>query len=398
MTAPSGGMRPRRRAPRPVALPERLRLAALRWVLPGVLGGIRPDLWARLRDRHAVDPRYRVRALTVALAARETERLAAAEEDAFGDAIAGTDVVAPLFVLGHDRSGTTLLHHLLAQDPAVHAPTLLETLHPWTFRTAADRHRRRLGAVLPATRVFDAVRAHPDMPNEDEFALAAMTGTSPLLRYAFPQAWATYERHLTLEDVPTPEAEAWAHALVTFARTLTHAHGQRLVLKSPPHTARLPHLLRLFPDARFVFLHRHPLAVYPSVLRMASTAMPAAQLQRSDGLDLGAALVASYRTMLQRYLATRSLAPPGRLVEVAYADLVRDPAGTVRSVYEALGLPGWDAARPLVERHARAQAGFLVGPRPPLPAALRREIGRAWGFALDAWGYADREPADAGSA
>ena len=159
-------------------------------------------------------------------------------------------------------------------------------LNPHTFLTT-----ERLGG--PARRQARRPAAFPgrDGPggrgaSEDEVALGTMTGLSPYLGWYFPRDGAGYGRYLTFRGVPDEEVARWGHALTTFLKKLTLKHGRPLVLKSPPHTARIRLLLDLFPDARFVHIHRDPYDVFRSTRHMIRTVQPVFQLQaarRSTG-------------------------------------------------------------------------------------------------------------------
>lgn len=362
-----------------------VRRAALRWLSPGVLGGVRPDLWRRLRSAHGIDAPYLARAAVISRAARENERDAHRQRDAL-DGLADVTVQAPLFVLGHYRAGTTRLHHLLATDPQWHAPTLVEVTNPWTFAVDASRRVRRLRRLLPSTRVYDAVAVHPAMPMEDEFAIAAMSGASHLLRYAFPHDWNRFERFLTLDHATDDEVRQWRDALLHFAQSLTRFNGKPLVLKSPPHTAKIPHLLALFPDARFVFLHRHPYEIAASMEAMIQTTLPISTLHRATP-DVADAVDQTFATTVRAYLRDRSRIPSGRLVEVAYDDLVADPVETVAGIYRQLELPEADAARARLAEVIGGEAPFPRNVRPPLAEARRRSIAARCPEAFEAWGY-----------
>ena len=61
-----------------------------------------------------------------------------------------------------------------------------------------------------------------------------------------------------------PALEAWRRTLYRFLQRITFRNPKRLVLKSPPHTCRIRLILEMFPDARFVHIHREPYVIYQS--------------------------------------------------------------------------------------------------------------------------------------
>ena len=214
-----------------------------------------------------------------------------------------------------------------------------------------------------------------------------MTGLSPYMGWCFPGDGADYDRYLTFRDVPDEEVARWGHALTTFLKKLTLRYGRPLVLKSPPHTARIRLLLGLFPDARFVHIHRDPYDVFRStrhMIRAVQPALPPPGRAAPDGDDR---IISVYTEMYDAYFEERGLIPEGRLCEVGYEDLERDPVGVVGSIYEALGLSGFEDLRPRLEGYLGSIAGYRKNRHDDLPEPLRRRIADEWGRSFDEWGY-----------
>src|SRR5207237_7499919 len=170
------------------------------------------------------------------------------EERAFLPKIIPVEIPPPVFILGHWRSGTTHLHHLLAVDPRFAYPNVYQTSFPHTFLTTEARSSRFVGAIIPRTRPMDNVRQAPDSPNEDEFATCTLTFRSPYVGWVFPRRASHYDPYLTFRGVADREVDQWKEALVLFLKKLTWNYGRPLLLKSPPHTCRIRLLLGLFPD------------------------------------------------------------------------------------------------------------------------------------------------------
>ena len=91
--------------------------------------------------------------------------------------------------------------------------------------------------------------------------------------------------------------------------------------------------------------------------------------------------------MYDAYFEQRGLVPEGRLCEVGYEALERDPVGVVGSVYEALGLAGFEALRPRLESYLGSIAGYRKNRLDDLPEPLRLRIAHEWGRSFDEWGY-----------
>ena len=243
------------------------------------------------------------------------------EQGRFGRRIEAARVEAPLFILGHYRSGTTHLHNLLALDSRFAAPTFFQVLNPHTFLTTERWAASVADRLIIRRRYQDEMALGAGVASEDEFAVLTMTSLSPYMGWYFPKNGADYDRYLTFRGVPDDEVARWGHALTTFFKKLTVRHDRPLVLKSPPHTARIRLLLRLFPDSRFVHIHRNPYAVFGSTKHMIQAVYPAFQLQKCATPDGDDRIISVYTELYDAYFEDRSLVPEGRLCDVGYEDL-----------------------------------------------------------------------------
>jgi LPS sulfotransferase NodH len=356
--------------------------------------GIVLDDWLRLLRKHrvAVDLPYWPRAVLVTLISPLTSLLHRHENAKYGPKLAGVRVEQPLFVLGHARSGTTYLHSLLATDERFAYPNLWQALNPHTF-LSTERYsgiiRLVFRLVAPKTRLVDNTSLDPDAPLEEEFATCSGTLHSPLLGWVFPRSRDHYERYLTFRGVPEEETARWKAALLLFYKKLTWKYGGRpLVLKSPFHTCRIRLLLEMFPDARFVHIHRDPYAVFQSAKRLDRFMSHSMGLQRPNpDDDVDSRIIHLYKEMYEVFFEEQGLIPEGRFHEVCYEELVRDPVGEVKRIYERLGIPGFGAAQGPLRRYVEAVGRYRKNEHSEIPLPLRRRIARAWKQNFDEWGY-----------
>jgi hypothetical protein len=311
------------------------------------------------------------------------------ENTRFRSRLTSVRVLPPLFILGHYRSGTTHLHNLLSLDPQFAFPTFFRALNPHTFLTTEAFLKRGLQFLLPPTRVYDNMWFGFDAPAEEELALLSTSLLSHQLRWTFPRSWDHYERYLTLRDIPEPELIRWKDALVLFLRKLTWKDGRPLVLKTPPGTGRIRLLLELFPDARFVHIHRNPYAVFQSTKHMVNVSTGASTLQHWGWTDLDTKILDSYRAMYDAFFEEHVLIGPGRFHELAFRDLEQNPVEQLRILYDTLGLGGFSRVRPLVERYVASQEGYRKNVFPPLDDDLRTRIRRTWHRSFAAWHYGE---------
>ncbi len=186
-------------------------------------------------------------------------------------------------------------------------------------------------------------------------------------------------------------ASAWVRTFLDFLRRVSYLRPGRLVLKSPTHSFRIRTLLKLFPDARFIHLVRDPRVVFPSTIHLWKTLYAAQGLQRPrfEGLEERV-----YRTFLRLYRKieeTRPLVAPSRFFELRYEDLVADPIGRMRELYEHLELGDFERVRPRLESYLAEQSGYRTN-RYELTDPQRAEVERRWESVIRRYGYDKPDP------
>jgi hypothetical protein len=292
----------------------------------------------------------------------------------------------PLFIIGHWRTGTTLLHEFLILDERHAYPTTYECLDPNHFLLTEDLFSRWFRFLIPSRRPMDNMRAGFDRPQEDEFALCMMGQPSPYLTIAFPNHPPQYQEFFDLEDVSPRALRRWKRAFKTFLKQVTYRKPKRLILKSPPHTCRIPVLEKLFPGALFVHIVRDPYVVFPSTVNLWKTLYRTHGLQKPTFAGLEEQVFAAFTHMYDRLEQTRHLVDPARFHELRYEDLVRDPVGQMRALYERLDLGGFEAFLPRLEQYLATIKGYETN-RYELTPSERALVTRQWGKIIQRYGY-----------
>lgn len=264
--------------------------------------------------------------------------------------IAQTTVVRPILILGLPRTGTTILHKLLACDPDRYAPPLWQLLRPAPHpRTEQDR-AARIRAAQQMTRLAYQIAPqwkiiHPLDALEPEECVFLFRNTVYFFSPAFVPG---YVRWLMQQDM-TADFEEYRRCLQLM---LWERPGQRLVMKNPFNLWALADLLTVFPDACIVQTHRDPLAMLPSFCSMNALA----RRLHSDQVDLralGPQWLDFWGGVMDRAMAARDAsARPAQFFDVQYADLLHDPLAVVRRMYQHFG----DTLTPQAEAH---MAGLL---------------------------------------
>ena len=338
-------------------------------------GGVSPAYWGRLSRIVAVT--------TLAVPLRLAERLR------FGGAVARTKIdLAPVFVLGVARSGTTHLQNLLSKDPQFGVVSTFQAAVPTFCLTGGVRLKGLMARLTPAQRPMDRMRISMDLPQEEEVALSNASPLSAVYALSFPRrAQAIYEKYSFMRGLSDRDLERWERAYLQVLRKATLlSGGRRLLLKSPVNTGRIPHLLRLFPEARFVCIVRNPYVVHPSLVHLFRSVVPTHQLHSVADRALVDLAVAHQRGTLRQYLKDRALIPQGRLVELRFENLEQAPEASLERVYGALRMSGWETARPGVRDYVRSLADYRKN-RYEIDTDTVDLVRRECGFALKAWNY-----------
>jgi hypothetical protein len=349
------------------------------------------DWWRLLREnRFAVDPPYWHRAALITLASFVNSYYRRREERRYGPAVEKTPIThPPLFILGHWRSGTTHLHNLLALDTDRFAyANTYQVVNPHTFLCTEETNTRRFAFLVPDKRPMDNMALSFESPQEDEFAMLLSCFHSLYLGITFPRREAHYSRYLTFRGVPDREIDEWKESLLRFSTKLTYKYGRALLLKSPPHTARIKLLLEVFPQARFVHIHRNPYTVFRSTQHYFDTAIWYTYLQRPDRQTIDGSILERYTVLYDSFFECRNLIPPANYHEMCFEDLEREPLVEMRRLYAGLGLSGFDRVEPKLDRYIASLAGYRKNEYSEIPANLREAVATKWKRSFDEWGYA----------
>jgi omega-hydroxy-beta-dihydromenaquinone-9 sulfotransferase len=292
----------------------------------------------------------------------------------------------PIFVIGHWRSGTTLLHELLVLDSRFTFPDTYACFAPNHFLISGWACRRLFRHLLPGRRPMDNMAAGWDRPQEDEFALGNMGVPTPYRTIAFPNHPPQDQEFFSLDHV-SPEARThWKRRLLWFLKCVTLQRPQRLVLKSPGHTFRIKVLLEMFPNARFVHIVRNPYVLFPSTVNLWKRLYTDEGLQTPRFAGLNEYVLDTFAEMYDVFARDEHLIPPGHLCEVRYEDLISDPIGEMRLVYQQLSLGDFDRVLPALKGYFAERADYKTN-RYDLDPQLEAEINRRWRYYLERYGY-----------
>jgi hypothetical protein len=286
--------------------------------------------------------------------------------------VAHTRLPTPVFVLGIFRSGTTILHRLLGEDPENRTLPHWESFDPTPRPEGPGRAQVTLSRFLKMADVISPnIKAiHPMDAFQTDECRGMFTNV-----FRTPQLNVQYRVNGYVDWLFEQDATiAYRH----HRRQLQLAYhqrpyGKRFVLKDPTHTFFVDAILEVFPDARFLFIHRDPVDTLSSICSLHAYARSVFSSD-VDAHALGAELSSSYLVnRLEPALERVDQLPRGRVAHLRAPDLSRDPVGTIASAYRTLGMELGGQAR-------RAMRDYMIQKRLQ-PGA--RHHHSAEGFGLD---------------
>lgn len=359
------------------------------WV-PRFWNGMALSAWAGLaaRNRFAIDPRRWAMAGIMTGLAGANGVMWGMQELALGRKIRETEIEQhPIFIIGHWRSGTTLLHEMLVLDERHTYPDTYACFSPNHFLATGKIIPRLIWFLIPSRRPMDNMSIGLKSPQEDEFALCNMGARSPYLTLAFPNREPQDQRYLDLDELNPEELAEWKQTFEWFLKCLTLQSPKRIVLKSPPHTCRIRHLLDVFPQARFLHIVRNPLVVFPSTVNLWKRLYrdQGFQVPKYDGLDEH--VFSTFLRMYEVFHRDRDMIPAGQFSEVRYEDLVARPLDEMRRVYGDLRLDGFEEALPALSEHVSTWSEYKTN-RYQVSPELAEKINNRWGDYARRYGYA----------
>jgi len=354
------------------------------------LVGITSEKWRKVlkQNSYRINLKYWPKCLMINFKSKFISKVAGLEDQEYADQIAETKIKMPLvFILGHWRSGTTLLHNYLSLDPQFAYPSVNDVLYPNNFLRMTRRGKNNLMTENKA-RPMDNVQVKGDSPAEDEFALAVLTLKSQLFSWVFPRNRELYDKYLTFENVPQNEIEVWKQAFTYYLKKLSLKYQKPLILKSPHHTARIRLLLELFPNAKFIHIHRNPYRVFASTKKLYATAASRSLLQKAmPQQQIKQYIIEKYLDMYRSYFNQYKLIPSENFIDVAFEELEAHPVKVVEKIYKKMALKNIHLILPVLNNEADKNKSYIKNNYSNLSEKEKTELRTVWKQSFDAWNY-----------
>ena len=295
----------------------------------------------------------------------------------------------PIFIVGHWRGGTTHLYNVMVKSDTFGFVPPLATGLPWDLLGIGTIFRPFLEKALPEDRFIDNVPVKPDSPQEDEIALANMTPLSFYHGLYFPKKFEeNFNRGVFFDGCTPQEIEAWQKIFIYFMEKMSlHQEGKQLLIKNPTYTARVKMLHEMYPNAKFIHIHRNPFMVFPSMKNFYVKLFKELALQPYDHVDIDEFVLKTYPRVMGAVLEDSKALPENKFIEISHEDMEQDPIPVLERVYTQLEMPGFDEAKPKFEAYLASVKNYEKN-KYAYPEEMTNKVRDNWGSFIDRWGYA----------
>eukprot|EP01041_Mallomonas_annulata_P001541 gene1541-2978_t len=323
----------------------------------------------------------------------------------------------PVFILGHPRTGTTLLHNTLSNDSDhfYYCSTFCAGF-PSSFLWFENYGKVLFAGVIEKTRPMDDMPLHFELPQEDECATNLLSGgCSYYMPLWFMKQETTFRKYFdfSLElGAKTEDENRWTTSFIYLMKKLTiRAHNddkrqrrttrRRLLIKSPIHTARIPLLRRIFPKARFIYIHRDPYEVLQSAAHMADTAYWQFEYmwkKYNDSVTISNLNSTKAKSKNNNNMNSLSISTSKRntecnriltsdCIEISYKDFVIKPSEYLRQIYTHIDIQWNNKIEFLYENIGKEFKSYSKNKHVNLPEDMKVLIQNRWREYFEVFDY-----------
>lgn len=342
-----------------------------------------------LTDGREVDAAWRGKYRLTKAVCRLLSTLAPIQERRYQKRLADKPLEhAPVFILGHWRSGTTFVHNVLSCDKHFGYNTTYQTVFPHLMMFGQPFFKKNMSWLMPDKRPTDNMELAVDLPQEEEFALANMCPYTYYNFWFFPKYQLEYcDKYMLFNDITPEELKVWEETFTKLIKiSLWNTGGTQFLSKNPPHTGRVRELVKMFPNAKFIYLMRNPYTVFESTRSFFTNTIQPLKLEEFSDEQIEKNILTVYERLYHKYEADKACIPEGNLIEVRFEDFEADALGMTKKIYDTLSLPGWEEARTAIEQYVGAKKGYKKN-KYDYAQRTRDLVETNWKFALDDWGY-----------
>ena len=242
----------------------------------------------------------------------------------------------PIFIIGHWRSGTTLLHNLLSLNKNIGFINTYNSLFINNIYTSF-LFKTLMRITMPKERPSDRIKLDVDLPQEDEFAVSNYVNISHYNFFFFPNDYKKFYSEAIRFN--SNKSSKWLNAYSKLLnRIYLYTNKSQLIIKNPSNTSRIKYLLKKYPNAKFIHIYRNPVYVYLSTYKFFSELFPSVNLQKIDDKLLHDLIIYNYREMYKDYYDQKHIIPEENLIEIKFEDFKNDSLSYLKKIHKNFDL------------------------------------------------------------
>ena len=214
---------------------------------------------------------------------------------------------------------------------------------------------------MPRRRPSDNMPLHTDYPQEDELAFSNCQPYAYYTIFYFPDKYKTiYDQSVHHKGLSPEEKQRWfATYRNLLKKAMLNTKGKQLIVKNPVNTARIKQILKLFPNAKFIYIYRNPVSTFLSTRLFLQKLIPSLTLQKTNHHAIEEMVFKVYTRMITDYLNQKNLIPPGDLLEIKYEEFEKYPEKFIKTIYTQLLHKDFDAVQDIFSTYFTSARGYI---------------------------------------
>ena len=278
----------------------------------------------------------------------------------------------PIFIIGFYRTATTLLHILLSKDKRLGYMSNLEILTALFNLSFSKMARRFLEKRLPKTRPMDNIEMLVDGPQEEAYAVATISKYGAPNAIIFPQNFEYFVKYITFDECPESDLKKWKKIYHYFVQKTTLKHqGKQLVLKDPANATRIKHLIKMYPNAKFIYTYRNPYPLLCSLKLLFRKLLEISALQTWDKQKFDAQLIRQLGHYYSAFEKAKDLIPPENFYTLKYEDFTANPLPFVEEIYTKFELNDFSVVKPIIQEYLDAKKDYKTNKHDITPEIIQ---------------------------
>ena len=209
-------------------------------------------------------------------------------------------------------------------------------------------------------------------------------------KYFFSRRIGSYfDKYNVFEGTTEKEMKDWKKVYLKMLKQISLFQGKekQLLLKNPHNTGRVKILLELFPNAKFIFIHRNPYDVYSSTKYLYQKAVKTQFLQEFSEKEIEERIIYCYEKSMQKYLEHKHLIPEDSLFEISFNELETQPIKSLEKMYSKLNISDFNKNKTLFTTYLETVKSYKKNQLVDIPSDVKDQINTRWKFAFENWKY-----------